>query len=124
MATIKKAQSGVKVVEKKTTIKVTPKKTFKSNPDSGGVAPFTAKEQTERRKKLGLPTSKSEEKAYYAKMSKEGAKNGKAIKKAKDGKSFPDLNKDGKVTKADILKGRGVIAKKGAKIAKCKYGCK
>jgi len=31
-------------------------------------------------------------------------------------KSFPDLNKDGKVTKADILKGRGVIAKSGAKI--------
>jgi hypothetical protein len=24
-------------------------------------------------------------------------------------KSFPDLNKDGKVSKADILKGRGVI---------------
>jgi hypothetical protein len=23
-------------------------------------------------------------------------------------KSFPDLNKDGKVTKADILKGRGI----------------
>jgi hypothetical protein len=50
--------------------------------------------------------------------------------KAKNGKSFPDLNKDGKVTKADILKGRGVIAKKGAKVAKssgmakCKYGCK
>ena len=34
---------------------------------------------------------------------------------AKNGKSFPDLNKDGKVTKADILKGRGVIAKNGAK---------
>ena len=33
--------------------------------------------------------------------------------KAKNGKSFPDLNKDGKITKADILKGRGVIAKKG-----------
>lgn len=29
-------------------------------------------------------------------------------------KSFPDLNKDGKVTKADILKGRGVI-KNGSK---------
>ena len=40
MATIKKAQSGVKVVEKKTTIKVTPKKTFKSNPDSGGNVPM------------------------------------------------------------------------------------
>ena len=28
------------------------------------------------------------------------------------GGSFPDLNKDGKVTKADILMGRGVIPKK------------
>jgi hypothetical protein len=37
-------------------------------------------------------------------------------KKAQKGKSFPDLNKDGKITKADILKGRGVIAKKGAKM--------
>ena len=27
----------------------------------------------------------------------------------KNKKSFPDLNKDGKVTKADILKGRGVF---------------
>ena len=26
---------------------------------------------------------------------------------------FPDLNKDGKVTKADILKGRGVFKKGG-----------
>jgi hypothetical protein len=61
-------------------------------------------------------------------------KNGGAVK-AKNGKSFPDLNKDGKITKADILKGRGVIAKKGATIkkatmksggsmTKCKYGCK
>lgn len=45
-------------------------------------------------------------------------------KMAKSGGSFPDLNKDGKITKADVLKGRGVIAKKGAKMAKCKYGCK
>lgn len=40
------------------------------------------------------------------------------IAKAKNGKSFPDLNKDGKITKADILKGRGVIAKSGAKLKK------
>lgn len=46
----------------------------------------------------------------------------KVIKKAKDGKSFPDLNKDGKVTKADVLKGRGVIAKKGAVIKKAQNG--
>jgi hypothetical protein len=41
----------------------------------------------------------------------------------KKAKSFPDLNKDGKITKADILKGRGVIAKKGAKIAKKAMPC-
>jgi hypothetical protein len=45
----------------------------------------------------------------------------KVIKKAKDGKSFPDLNKDGKVTKADVLKGRGVIAQKGATVKKALY---
>jgi hypothetical protein len=40
-------------------------------------------------------------------------------KKMKNGgKSFPDLNKDGKITKADILKGRGVIAKSGKKVSK------
>lgn len=42
----------------------------------------------------------------------------KVVKKAKSGGSFPDLNKDGKITKADILKGRGVIAKKGAALKK------
>jgi len=36
---------------------------------------------------------------------------GKVKKYAKGG--FPDLTGDGKVTKADILKGRGVIKKKG-----------
>jgi hypothetical protein len=46
----------------------------------------------------------------------------KTMKKAKNGKSFPDLNKDGKITKADILKGRGVIAKKGATVKKAQYG--
>jgi|694.fasta_scaffold42704_8 hypothetical protein len=43
---------------------------------------------------------------------------------AKSGGSFPDLNKDGKITQADILKGRGVIAKSGTSMKKCKYGCK
>jgi len=44
-----------------------------------------------------------------------------ASKKMADGgkaKSFPDLNKDGKITKADILKGRGVIAKHGTSMMK------
>ena len=46
------------------------------------------------------------------------------IKKAKNGKSFPDLNKDGKITKADILKGRGVIAKRGTTVKKAQKGIK
>lgn len=40
------------------------------------------------------------------------------MKKGGSTKSFPDLNKDGKVTKADILKGRDVIKKKGGTIKK------
>ena len=53
------------------------------------------------------------------------SKNVGNLNKAKDGAKFPDLNKDGKVTKADVLVGRGVIkAKKGASMKKCKYGCK
>ena len=51
-------------------------------------------------------------------------KNGGAVKKAKAG--F-DLNKDGKTTFKDVLIGRGVLpktAKAGAKMKKCKTGCK
>ena len=33
-------------------------------------------------------------------------------------KSFPDLNKDGEITRADILKGRGVEMKKGGSTSK------
>ena len=51
-----------------------------------------------------------------SKDKEEMKKGGMMKKKAKSGGSFPDLNHDGKITKADILKGRGVIAKKGAKM--------
>lgn len=46
-------------------------------------------------------------------------------KKMKSGGSFPDLNKDGKITKKDILIGKGVLpktAKKGMKMKKAKTG--
>jgi hypothetical protein len=49
-------------------------------------------------------------------------KSGGKVTKAKNGKSFPDLNKDGKVTRADILKGRGVIAKNGKPVKKAAIG--
>ena len=38
--------------------------------------------------------------------------------KAKGKKGFPDLTGDGKVTFKDILKGRGVIKKKGGIVKK------
>ena len=57
---------------------------------------------------------KEEFEKKFTKKKKDG---GKLVKKAKAGGSFPDLNKDGKITKADILKGRGVI-KNGAALKK------
>ena len=70
----------------------------------------------------------------YPKMSPPPMRKAAPVKKTKSmksgGKSFPDLTGDGKVTKADILKGRGVIKsggkvkmKRGGAMKKCKYGC-
>lgn len=41
---------------------------------------------------------------------------GKCVMSRMSKGGFPDLNKDGRVTKADILKGRGVIKKKGGAV--------
>ena len=41
------------------------------------------------------------------------AKKSGMTKMAKGGSKFPDLTGDGKVTKADVLKGRGVFKKGG-----------
>jgi hypothetical protein len=73
-----------------------------------------------------MATVKKMKKAQYG-MSKDMSmmKMGGKAKKMADGgkaKSFPDLNKDGKITKADILKGRGVIAKNGAGMHKMPNG--
>ena len=47
-----------------------------------------------------------------------GKKEGGEMKK----KSFPDLTGDGKVTMKDVLKGRGVIKKKGGMMKKADGG--
>ncbi len=52
--------------------------------------------------------------------SKGGARGGRKPMGMKAG-GFPDLNKDGKVTQADILKGRGVTKKKAGGMAKKGY---
>ncbi len=72
-----------------------------------------------------IPRSKSNyESGFNIATGKPSAPKKSAPKrKMKSGGSFPDLNKDGKITRADILKGRGVIAKKGASVKKAKMGC-
>ena len=46
-----------------------------------------------------------------AKLKAQGLKKGSQVKKKKKKKSFPDMDGDGKVTKKDILIGRGVLKK-------------
>ena len=58
--------------------------------------------------------SKSTPKTAPKPAPKKAMKKGGKIVKAKSKKGFPDLNKDGKITKADVLVGRGII-KKGVK---------
>ena len=97
MASIKKAQVGIKAVAKK-----------KAAVDSVDSEMFPGKKVAIKDVRRG---------PYITETKKVVAK-----KKMKDGgKSFPDLNKDGKITKADILKGRGVI-KNGGNLKKAKSG--
>jgi len=127
MASIKKAQMGKDVPKNK------------AMTESGKMVDRKAflKRQDEMTKAMN--------EQYFSRPENKGMKKAAVVKKkAKSGGSFPDLNKDGKITKADILKGRGVIknggklkAKAGASVkkkamggakmmkggGKCKYGC-
>jgi len=63
-------------------------------------------------KKGGSTTSRAVKPGCRGGMVKDAS--GKCVMERKFKKGgFPDLNKDGKVTRADILKGRGVIKKLG-----------
>jgi hypothetical protein len=90
---------------------------YKSS-DSLRKAPITGKTVKEKLDQMRSNRAKADSLYNVAKKREAGEmkKGGMMKKKAKSGGSFPDLNHDGKITKADILKGRGVIAKKGAKM--------
>jgi len=83
-----------------------------------------------RGQKCGLEKAQRREDRMYEKENRradrqadrEMKREARKAPKAKKGGSFPDLNKDGKITKADVLKGRGVIAKRGIKIKKAQTG--
>ena len=113
-----KAQTGKKVT-KKPVKKTTP---HPNDTYKGMVDPATGKKGTMGGEGTRPPFTREERKKMPRVGSMGSAKNGKIIKKAKSGGKFPDLNKDGKITKADILKGRGVIAKKGVAVKKAQDG--
>jgi len=100
---VKKAQVGIKAVAKK-----------KAAVDSVDSEMFPGKKVAIKDIRRGPYITDS--KGSVKKTKKGGVKMNK-----NGGKSFPDLNKDGKITKADILKGRGVI-KNGGKMKKAKSG--
>ena len=118
---IKKAQSGKGVpkgyVKGEMTGKLIPEKEHK-------------KHQAEMAKSMTEAKMSDAEFAKYKAKQDSLKKKAPAKKMKSGGKSFPDLTGDGKVTKADILKGRGVIKsggkvkmKRGGAMKKCKYGC-
>jgi hypothetical protein len=127
MATIKKYQSGGSAAKKQVSI---PKQFETKGPQKDIVNAFKSKSSNEPSNKRSTPfgrvadMSKTRTMRLLSKDApNEMQKNGGKMKKAKSGGSFPDLNKDGKITKADILKGRGVIAKSGTKMKpKANYG--
>jgi hypothetical protein len=102
----KKAQAGKKIA-----------KPFKSEMGKPMTAAQKKKQQADELKMVDYPGRPAMPEINY----KGGPKVKKKMKSG--GKAFPDLNKDGKVTKADILVGRGVIkAKKGVKMKKAQAG--
>jgi len=125
MTKVKKAQSGIKL--RKGQYKRLGRIAEK-NPDRADKVADRMKERATRLERGKRVAQSSGSRASYDPspvldlMKSKAPKNPKNPKKAKNGASFPDLNKDGKITKADILKGRGVIAKKGAKVKKAQDG--
>jgi len=133
MATSKKYQSGGSAAKKQVSI---PKQFEAKGPQKDIVNAFKSKSSNKPSNPFGRVGDMSKTRTMRL-LSKDAPnemqKNGGKMKKAKSGGSFPDLNKDGKITKADILKGRGVIAKHGTKMmskggkmkmgGKCKNGC-
>ena len=69
-------------------------------------------------KKGGSAKGKKQQAAVAIAMKAAGKK-----PKMKKGGSFPDLTGDGKVTKADVLKGRGVFKKGGSTKMKMGGSC-
>jgi hypothetical protein len=122
MARIKKAQKG-KQIQKMNRMDMNRKDSVPSEMFPGKMIPRSSSNY-ENGSYAEMFKSKSAASKKVAKPAAAPAK--KVVPKTKmksGGKAFPDLTGDGKVTRADILKGRGVIKKSGGKMKTCKSGC-
>jgi len=105
---------------RKKALKMTKEATAKVGKDTKAAESRIGKEEAQ---KIGRETKSKMVKDFLkynrdlkAKGGRAGYKLGKKVEK-KNGKKFPDLTGDGKVTFADVLKGRGVINGKKKKKA-------
>jgi hypothetical protein len=90
----------------------------KSKYQAGGMTnmPMKPKKKMEMPASMQTPPKKKKPMGLMDKL-----ENAMGKSKYKSG-GFPDLNKDGKVTRADILKGRGVIKEAGGMMEECGPG--
>ena len=93
----------------KAKVKAKSKSTAKSTMKSAGKSKAAVMNSRSPKKPMAISGDTMSNYAMYK-------KGGKVKRYKVGGSKFPDLTGDGKVTKADILKGRGVIKKKGGMI--------
>jgi hypothetical protein len=131
MATIKKAQAGITAkkpavkIEKKTTVTAKPKT---ASQRIGDLTLRDIKNSTETALDLSTLGAYGAAKKGIKKLT--GMKSGGNMKKAKSGISLgmksvkAGVDKNPGVTRADIITAATKKAKSGAKMTKCKTGCK
>jgi len=113
----KRRDGGSTVLENYMPIKIVAKKKEVEKPKMRPKKdPFRADKTKSLNEKFSMETAKANEKAIKEIKKAMGGLETKM--KKKDGGAFPDLSGDGKVTKKDILIGRGVIKKKMGGIAR------
>jgi len=113
----KRRDGGSTILENYMPIKIVAKKKEVEKPKMRPKKdPFRADKTESLNKKFSMETAKANEKAIKEIKKAMGGLETKM--KKKDGGAFPDLSGDGKVTKKDILIGRGVIKKKMGGIAR------
>ena len=95
---------------RKRALKMTKEATAKVGKDTKAAESRIGKEEAQ---KIGRET-KSKMVKDFLKYNRDLKAKGGPVDKKKKKKKFPDLTGDGKVTQADILKGRGVFRKGGA----------